>query len=264
MIRTLILIIGVGFVMSVACLATAVSIAGPDLIARGGWAWRWHEDGPGWDVHKASGPQATRDFPWSGGDQLAIAIPADVRYVQADGPAKLTITGPADVLDRIEVRDGRIGFRQGRVVTRESLQVVLTAPGVRRFDISGSGDLKVEDYRQDEISIDLSGSGSAEVRGRAGTVRLDISGSGEADLSELPVQGAEVDIAGSGEAKVRATDWARLNISGSGSVDLIGQPRRVETDISGSGEVNHRDAPDAPNAPAAPPPPAPPKPPRAV
>ena len=67
---------------------------------------------------------------------------------------------------------------------------------------------------------------------------------------------ATVDISGSGEARIAPSESARLDISGSGEIDLVTTPRRLETNVSGSGSVNHEGGapqppalPEAPNAP---------------
>ncbi len=253
MIRTLTLIAVTGFALSLACLSTAVAIAGPDFVSRGAWAWGAHRDNFGDSGEAVGGPEATRQFAWDDSRTLSVSIPAEIRYVQAPGPARLNITGPTGLLDRIEVKDGAIHFRDGPFRSRgQRLRIELSAPNVRGFDIAGASELTVENYNQPELKLDMSGSGEARISGRAQTARVDISGSAEADLADLQVQGAEVDISGSGEARIAPTQWAEMDIAGSGQVDLLTNPPQVETDISGSGRVN-RSGPRAVPAPPAPP-----------
>ncbi|RAK52043.1 GIN domain-containing protein [Phenylobacterium deserti] len=262
MIRVLSMIAVTGFLLSVVCISAAIAIAGPDAVARGAWGWDWdrHDGQSPWEQSGHSGRNSeTRDFTWTNGQRLAVSIPAEVRYVQADGTPRLTISDPANALDNVEVVDGEIRFRQGHPPMRRSLQVTLTAPGVNAFAVSGAGELYVDGYNQDRISVELSGSGEAEVRGAAKTLDLDIAGSAEADLGGLVVQDATVQISGSGEARIAPSESARLDISGSGEIDLVTNPRRLETNVSGSGSVNHEGGgapqppapPRAPNAPRA-------------
>jgi len=253
MIRVLAMIAVTGFLMAVVCISSAVAIAGPDALARGAWGWNWDEHSDWSHGSSFRGPEETREFAWSGGQRLAVSLPAEVRYVQADGPARLTISGPAAALDNIEVQDGQIGFRNGGFHGRRGLKVTLTAPNVNEFSLSGSGELYIDGYNQDRLSLDLTGSGEAEVRGATKTLKLDIAGSAEADLSGLVTQDADVDISGSGEAKIAPIESARLDISGSGEVDLLTNPARLETDVSGSGSVHHESgAPRPPSPPTAP------------
>jgi hypothetical protein len=109
---------------------------------------------------------------------------------------------------------------------------------VTTFDLEGSSDLKIRDYDQTALSIDVSGSGEIEADGRAQTLELDISGSGEVDLSRLELTDANVAIAGSGEARLGPTGRVDVTVSGSGDVDLTRQPTTLNQNISGSGDIN--------------------------
>ncbi|RAK61223.1 DUF2807 domain-containing protein [Phenylobacterium hankyongense] len=266
MIRVLIMIAVAGFIVAVASLSTAIAIGGPDAIARGVWSWApgrgWNvsHDGDRWGGRHAwadGGPQTSRAFAWTGGEALQVDVPADVRYTQAPGPAKLTVTGPRAAVDSLSVQDGRIGFGRrhhghhwGRVV------IVMTAPNVTRFELHASNKLTIDGYRQDVLRIDLSGDADVTASGETKLLELGISGSADADLSGLKTAGADVDITGSGEATLAPTEWAKLNISGSGDVNLLTHPARLETDVSGSGRIRQAEAQATP-APSPSPAPAP-------
>lgn len=261
MIRVLTMIAITGFFVSIACLTGAFAIGGHDAIARGGWGWDWDGERAGFSRHdggwRSDGPESTRDLPWSG-TAMVIELPADVRYVQSDGPAKLTVTGPASVVKDVVVENGHITL-PGHHVFRRSLQVVLTAPGVNTFEQRASGDVSIEGYHQATLNLDLSGSGDVTVKGETTTLQLDLSGSGDADLEGLKTARAKVDVSGSGDASIAPREWADLDISGSGDINLLSRPAHLETDVSGSGSLRQDDADRDDDAPASAP--APPKPP---
>ncbi|HEX5378229.1 MAG TPA: DUF2807 domain-containing protein [Phenylobacterium sp.] len=262
MIRTLVLVAVTGFVLSIGCIAAAISIAGGPFAIRdwamvhsdSDWTWNGHHYGHG---HRLRGTlrldgdedggtdaarHATRDFTWSGGDRLDVEAPADIVYAQ--GPvAKLTIAGPAGMVEHVQVRDGRI-LVEPEYRSDGRLKILLTAPGVRRFDLSGSQNLVVEDYRQDRLDLDISGAAHVSAKGEAKAVRLDIAGSGDADLAELAVDDAQIDISGSGRAKIGPKASARIDVSGDGEVELTTKPVKLATEISGSGRVSQPGAPD--------------------
>jgi hypothetical protein len=277
MIRVLVMIAVTGFLVSVVTLSTAVAIGGPDLftdtiwnhwgshwIGSNHWSWNGDDlDAGDWRHGRDRGRQATREIAWTGGDTLDIDVPADVTYTQAPGPGKLTITGPQREIDNLEIDGGHVRFaHHGR--HWGDLNIVMTAPGVTRFDVSGSGKLDIANYDQDKLSVDLSGDADVSVRGQAKTLALSITGSGSSDLSELKLADASVDVEGSGEAKLAPTGAATIDISGSGDVTLLSRPAKLESNVSGSGSIHQRDeramAPPAPPAP--PTPPAPPVKPR--
>jgi hypothetical protein len=260
MIRVLVSIAIAGFFVSIVTLSIAVAIGGPSAITDSAWGWGgWSWSGD-WGHHHgrhgrwADGPQATKEIAWTGTDSLDVDIPADVTYTQAPGPAKLTITGPQEALDALEIDGGHIGSDH-RHWRHGDLTIVMTAPAVTHFGMSGSGRLAIQGYKQDKLSFDLSGSADVTASGEARSVALSASGSSDTDLSGLKVADATIDLTGSGEAKVAATGAVNVNISGSGDVTLLGHPSRLQSSVSGSGSIHEDDA-DTASAPA--PAPAPP------
>lgn len=271
MIRVLVMIAVSGFILSVATLSAAIAIGGPEALSHAAWTWganrNWDFDGRRWegrwshdDGSGDTGPQATRDIAWTGGDTLEIEVPAEVRYTQAAGPAKLTISGSKRAVDDIVVENGHVKFSHGRRYRHgRKLTIVMTAPNITRFDLRGSSTLAIADYRQDRLRIDLSGNAEVTAAGEADVVELDISGSAEADLGKLKAKGAEIDIAGSGEATIAPTDWAKVDISGSGDVTLLTNPPKLDTDISGSGSIHREESATPSPSPSASPSPSPAK-----
>lgn len=247
MIRTMLMIAGAGFVLCVASLSAALAIGGPELLTEGAWRWsgsrgpvweRWSHDD--WDHDRrddrgSGGPEVTRELAWSGRDTVDFDVRADVTYTQAPGPAKLVVTGPRDLVDRLEVDGERIRFRGRTSYAR--ITIAMTAPNVTGFELNGNDRLTIENYDQDRLVLDLSGSPQVTARGKTRELDLDISGSGQADLGGLTAVGADVDISGSGEAKIAPSDRARLDISGSGEVVLTTRPKNLQTDVSGSGSI---------------------------
>lgn len=269
MIRVLVMIAVAGFLVSMVTLSVAVGIGGPDIIRHGGWNWsngHWsmgHEDhGFGLQYNHGSdretGPQASRELAWTGGDTLTVEIPADIQYTQAPGPAKLTVTGPKGAVDDLRLKDGRLTFSGRHGGSHWGyVSVVMTAPNVSTFELDGAGKLTVAGYRQETLKLDLSGDSEVNVKGEAKTLDLQISGSADTDLGGLKVQKAQVEIDGSGQATIAPIDSAEVNISGSGDVTLLTNPSRLETNITGSGAIHHAEG--GVTAPAAPAPPATPK-----
>ena len=259
MIRVLVMIAVTGFLVSVVTLSTAVAIGGPEVLTDTAWnGWRhgnfhWDDD---WSDEGSSrgGAQGSRELAWSGGDTLNVDLPAEITYTQAPGAGKLTITGPQRALDNLEIDGGSLRYRHGHRHWGD-LTIVMTAPDVTHFNLGGSGKLAIDGYKQDKLSLDISGDADVSVKGEAHSVALSISGSGDSDLSDLKVGDADVDIDGSGQATLAPTGAAVINIAGSGDVNLLTRPSKLESNVSGSGSIHQKDG-----AVAAPAPPEPPKP----
>ncbi len=269
MIRVLIMIAVVGFFLSIATLTASVAIGGPDAITRGGWHWAdgesWKGKHWGWDDDESPmiatnlGPQTTRTLEWSGADRLDVDLAADVRYIQSAGPASVVVTGPQKAVEQVIVRGDSLRYERHNRHSHHrypTLTIIVRAPNITSFDLSGRNTLSIEDYRQSSLRLDVSGSAEVKATGQADDVQVDLSGSGEANLGALKTKSARVEISGSADAVIAPTERADLDISGSGDVELLSNPKSVETDISGSGRVSQ----GAPGS-VVPAPPSPPKPP---
>lgn len=257
MIRTLFIIAGAALVLCIVTVGGAVAIGGQDL-QRHGWAWTFKDDG-GETVRFERvrgggtddlGPNVTRTLAWTGGETLRLDSAVDVEYVQGEANS-VVVTGPKGLADRVRLEDGRLYLGDGdeRVVfgwssgnfsarsERDELKIVVTAPAVKRFEVNGSSDVVIRGYDQPTMALDISGSAEVTASGRTEALDLDISGSGEAALDDLATARAVVDVSGSGDAHIAPTDEAQISISGSGDVGLSTRPARLNSDISGSGDV---------------------------
>ena len=267
MIRALLMIAGAGFVLAAGAFAAAVAIGGPEAVTRGGWNLMSHADGHWGSRHgprsaddDSAGPQSHRTLAWTGGDSLDIDLPADVRFIQAPGPGSIEVTGVASAVDRVILKGDSLRFDHDgpRRWWRHKLHVVIRAPDVSHFDLSGASTLKIEDYKQDKLSVDVSGAAEVTAVGQADSIELDISGTGDVDLGGLKTRGAAVEISGAGSAIVAPTEWANLHISGMGDIRLLTRPAKLETDISGAGRIREL-GPAGSSEPAPPAAPEPPK-----
>jgi hypothetical protein len=242
MTRTLVLIAGVGLGLAVFCFVLVVAIGGPAALHR-----NWHRS---WQIHDGSiiighddtpdldggGPVETREIAWSGASSLDVDIPADIAFTQAPGPGRLVITGPKGTVDQVEASGSNLDYRD-EPTNAQRVKIVMTAPDVRSFSLSGDETLSIAGYGQDDLDLDVSGTGRIAAQGKARTVKIDVSGEGEADLGKLAAEQATVDISGSGRTTIAPTDRADVDISGTGEVDLASHPAIVHSDVSGSGQI---------------------------
>jgi Putative auto-transporter adhesin, head GIN domain len=265
MTRTLVLIAFAGFILAVACIAGAIALGGEALMHHhwGGrhWVVNWADHHGRWSDEEsnstADGSSVTREIAWPGGDRIEFDVPADVHYTQGPGPAKLVITGPKDQVDRVELSGGDLRSRDDDDFDGGRLTVTMIAPDVRHFAINGDNSLAIDGYSQDDFSIDVSGNGKVNAKGKTRAVKLDVSGNGDIDLSGLAAQSADAQISGSGRASLAPTDAANVSISGSGEIDLLTHPAKLNSDVSGSGRIVEGGPPITPAPPATAAPPKP-------
>lgn len=262
MIRNALIIAGASFVLMLGCFAGVAALAGP-VILNDGWTIPFDHTGNGEfrrshvaiNGTKAS-PIISRQLAWTG-ETLTVDLPIDVTYVQ--GPvAKIEISGPRAVVDRLRIEAGRISLVDGDsdhdlnvdslTIDRNGIRVhsyadqtriVVTAPKVSSFKLDGSGDLEIRNYNQAAMTLALNGSGDVDASGQTAGLMLATAGSGDAELEELRAANAEIALSGSGNADISASNLVKIAISGSGDVNMNTQPVSETSTISGSGSVRH-------------------------
>lgn len=258
MIRNLFIISAAGLVLAIVGIGGAFAVGGRDL-ARHDWTWVITDDDSGDDSVRIErgqvSPEITRTLAWVDGRRLAIDLPAEVIYDQQAEAPGITVTGAESVVNRVRLADGRLTLEEtprrggNRSYVRWSrtgihgwsearaLKVVIKAPSVTSFALSGPTELKIRGYDQPTLDLTMTGSSDVRVQGRTETVTLDVSGAGDADLEELIVSDATVRVSGAGGVHVGPTGKADIAVTGSGDVRLTRRPSQLNMDVRGSGDV---------------------------
>jgi hypothetical protein len=83
----------------------------------------------------------------------------------------------------------------------------------------------------------INGSGDVLMGGKAGSFQLQIRGSGDVKALDFACESVSVNIAGSGDAQVHATESLVVKIVGSGDVQYKGNPQKLSQKVAGSGEL---------------------------
>jgi len=102
----------------------------------------------------------------------------------------------------------------------------------------GSGDFEGESLHLASADFSMSGSGDAEVSGTAAMMEISQSGSGDFDGRSFVVKTAKIRKTSSGEADVHITDTLEARLSGSGDLNVKGNPNMTMISVNGSGEIH--------------------------
>jgi len=246
--RTKLAIIAVsGLAVSVVCLGGAFAVGGMaigDAII--GTDLSGLMDLPRCDL--TAQPMATatsRVLAWDGnGDRAAIALPAHVRY-QAGSGDKLVVEGDPTFISHIRVKDGMVALDcNGNFHLGKNERVSVTLPGKRTFKsfvLLGTGDVQLNGLSQPAVKVSIAGSGDLQADGKTDDLTVDVKGSGNLKLGDLAAKNVDVDIKGSGKAEVAPQESLNVDLSGSGTIYLRSEPRKIETSIRGSGTIIHPD-----------------------
>lgn len=181
----------------------------------------------------AAGAAATRELPWDGSESLTLEVPANVRFVQSDGPGKVVVTGTRRSVETFSAQGGVLSDSRWR--SGKPVDVLIHAAKITKFSLKGSDKLTIEAFDQPALSIETSGRSEVKVSGRADRVTLQLQGFGWADLSGLSAAEADVTLTGARHALVSARD--RVRVVGNGSVVLTVKPKELQLELGDSGRV---------------------------
>jgi hypothetical protein len=107
--------------------------------------------------------------------------------------------------------------------------------------LHGDGDLDIEGGNSDKVTAELSGSGRMVLAGACRELRAQVHGSGELDAQHLRAETVSVDQIGSGSTTVQARKSLAAAVSGSGDVEVHGNPSQRSVSRTGTGDVSFSD-----------------------
>jgi hypothetical protein len=202
----------------------------------------------------------------STGDYDAVAVSGwfDVNLV-AGSEGNITLKGEENLLEHIitEVKNGKLVIKveKGMNLKPSSWKdgIVITVPveSIDAVSLSGSGDIvgektiKTENFKTSmsgsgditldidagSISASMSGSGDINLSGSTTDFDVNISGSGDIKAFELEADNVDATVSGSADIKVTANQRLKARVSGSGDIHYKGNPEKVDTKTSGSGDI---------------------------
>jgi len=202
------------------------------LLSVGAAARDWNGFTPREPSLKQPGHQ---EWTGDGSDGLGVAVSGVVHY-QRGGPARISISGPDEVLEKLRVGQGQIRYCDDCRVPRTPLDITVSGVPLRRVSLAGSGgDIQLGRLDQDELKLSIAGTGRVSAEGRIDDVKLSIAGSGNANLEKVAARRANIHIAGSGDVALTPRDEANIHVAGSGNVRMTAPPARLNQHITGSG-----------------------------
>lgn len=110
--------------------------------------------------------------------------------------------------------------------------------GTTKISVAGSGDVKLNFGRFNQLEVSISGSGNMKLKGReTSKITAAVSGSGNIDAYDVTANEVTAKVSGSGNVNVTANRSVDAAISGSGNVNYKGSASDIKQKTSGSGKV---------------------------
>ena len=216
---------------------------------------------------KIKGNGITKTIERSTGDYDEVAVSGwfDVDLVEGK-EGDITLTGEENLLDYIitEVKDDKLVIKveKGRNLQpsnwKNGIRITVPIERVSAVSLSGSGDIVGKKIiKTDLFQTNMSGSGDITLTGEATNISASMSGSGDMNLSgntqyfdarisgsgdikayDLKAENVHATVSGSADIKVTATKSISARVSGSGDISYKGNPDKVDTKSSGSGDIS--------------------------
>ena len=148
------------------------------------------------------------------------------KYISTSKGSEIVIVVPFESIDQVSLTGS------GDVVTKNSIKS-------KSFSakLIGSGDMNLN-VESSDFDVNLSGSGDMVLTGKTENFNSNLNGSGDIDASDLKAKNAKITVSGSGDSKVFCSESLHARVSGSGDIEYIGDPKKKDTKVNGSGAIS--------------------------
>lgn len=173
---------------------------------------------------------------------LELNLPA--RYVIRNaGAASALIRGPSEVIDRIvvEQHDDRVRIHAlSNISIQGQLVIEVNAIGLTELSVTGSGEVEANGFAGPDFSLRQFGAADIRIsKLDVDKLRVEMQGSGKIELSGRATK-ERMRLAGAGEYRAAdlVADSVEVNLEGAGDVNVRAH-EKLEVWISGAGNVRY-------------------------
>lgn len=201
------------------------------------------------------------------GDYEGVAVAGwfDVDLISGN-EGEITLEGEENLLEYIitEVKDGVLVIKTEKGVNLKTstwnsgIRITVPIESIQSVSMSGSGDIvgkttiKADKFstsmagsgditlelETNEMNASMSGSGDITLSGTTTSFDATVSGSGDIEAYALTADDVSATISGSADIQVTAKKSIKARVSGSGDISYRGNPVKVDTKTSGSGDIS--------------------------
>ncbi|TVZ15003.1 head GIN domain-containing protein [Maribacter sp. MAR_2009_72] len=214
---------------------------------------------------KGNGNNVTIERTTGDYDGVAVSGWFDVELVSGN-EGKIILKGEENLLEYIitEVKNGKLVIRTEKGVNlktsnwKSGIHITVPVESINSVAMSGSGDivgkttLSADNFStamsgSGDITLDLdtnsltatmSGSGDMSLSGKTTDFEATISGSGDIEAYSLDADHVNATVSGSADIQVTAKKSIKARVSGSGDITYRGNPEKIDTKTSGSGDIS--------------------------
>ena len=142
-------------------------------------------------------------------------------------PSQLTIYTNSKNLCKIDLAGNGSVFLK-KEVNAQNMEIL----------ISGAGNVSADSLYCENININISGTGEADLKGASTNARFEVNGVGTINAFDYFVNSLECVINGVGNADVYVNEKLNVVVAGVGDINYKGEPQTITKEISGTGNVS--------------------------
>lgn len=175
-------------------------------------------------------------------DNIDISGSFDVK-IQVGESLKLEIIAESNLMKYIKTK---VKNNTLYILTKENLRprsdlnILISVPNLESIECSGVNDVIAQGINTDKFDIDLSGAASINISGKSNRLFIDVSGAADLLAKELITQDVRIDVSGAANAEVYASNSCDADVSGAGYIELYGDAKDVNMNISGAGSLERK------------------------
>jgi hypothetical protein len=182
---------------------------------------------------------------------------SDFKDVEVGGAAKVFVSQGDQHSVKVEVDENLQQFVEvyqegGKVIVREKsgfnldptgdLKIYVTSPVYNNIDVSGACDIigQTTINNPESLAMHISGAGDMKMEVNAPHISAEVTGSGNIDLKG-ETKSADLDLSGAGHAHCfdLKSETTKIEISGAGSAQVYASVR-LNAEVSGAGSVDYK------------------------
>ena len=120
-----------------------------------------------------------------------------------------------------------------------NVEVYIIAKNINKITSSGATKINIDNINNQELTLTLSGSTCITISGKSKLLKINASGATKILTRELKARTADINCSGSVNAELFASKKIKMKISGAGKIIYYGNPKVVESNISGAATIRN-------------------------
>jgi len=161
-------------------------------------------------------------------------------FVKIGKKQKVVLEADDNIIPMIEtkmINKGLVISLDESISAENTVKIFIIVPSLNKVNIAGSMFAEISGINNKGFKLNLAGSAAVEILGKTDKLKINLAGSGVIDSRKLKARVTYVNIAGSGLVDLFSSKELIAKITGSGNVTYLGNPKKINKKVVGSGSI---------------------------